>query len=385
MQYCTAVCQCLFKGHDAVAVFIGSALQMHYSTSEAPETRLVSHIAGKREAEGSQDGPGWLARFHSVSDMTYVPTTNKLIVCDSTGRTVRSVHLESPFTVSTLCGHTTMSGEYVDGSVQQSRFDSPYNVCVAPNGVNMYVTDYGNHAVRKIDTRNGTVETIFGCGGNTTYCGREVDRFKCTLMFPMGIEVDPTGQFLYVVNFGCNSICEVQVDPERGNEGRLVRAFAMHKAKFALKTAINVTPRGYVIVWRQNANSVADNLSVPDPWSDDGSSIALFNPRTGNILFTMAVSYTPRAFCMSFPSRNNKGAGTVIHALTRNGGAMSCDFTKTSLTLSWQVMKLLLLGMHKPDTTHPQGGTMSTFALIPLSILQYIVTFVNDPFSVMVH
>jgi len=96
----------------------------------------------------------------------------------------------------------------------------------------------------------------------------------------------------------------------------------------------------------------------------------------------MVAPYTPRAFCMSFPSKHNKGGGTVIHALTRNGRGMSCNLTKTFMTLSWQVMKLLLLGVHKPDTTHPQGGTTSTFALIPLSILHYIVAFVNNPFCV---
>ena len=125
--------------------------------------------------------------------MTYLPTTSKLIVCDSIGRTLRTVLLESPFTVSTLCSHATMSGEYLDGNMKQALFDSPYNVCVVSNGANVYVTDYGNHAVRKIDTHNETGRTIFGCGADTTYVGAEGTRYKCTLIYPMGLKMDPTG------------------------------------------------------------------------------------------------------------------------------------------------------------------------------------------------
>ena len=68
-ENCTAMCPCMFKGHDAVAVFTGNALTVHYSSKEAPETRLVSHIAGMYRGDGSQDGPGSVARFRGVHDM----------------------------------------------------------------------------------------------------------------------------------------------------------------------------------------------------------------------------------------------------------------------------------------------------------------------------
>ena len=385
-QNCTAMCPCIFKGHDAVAVFTGLALHVHYSSKQASDTRLVSHIAGMYKVDGSQDGPGWVARFRGVNDMTYVPATNKLIVCDSIGRTVRSVHLESPFIVSTLCGRTTWAGQYLDGSMGQSLFDTPYNVCVAPNGVDMYVTNYGNHAVRKINTLNERVDTIFGCGAQTTYAGAPDDRVNCLLMLPMGLKMTPSGNVLYVVNFGRNSICELQVDPGNGNEGRLVRAFAVQTAKHAIPTVIDVTPCGHVIVWRLNCTLDLDGLSVPDLWLDRASSLALYNPRDGQILFKMETPYTPGAFFMRFTSNQNAVNGTMIHALKRNSAGISNQLFKTSLTVNGRVTKLLLHDLQKTDTKHPQeDGKVSTFALIPLSILQYIIELVNNPFCIAVH
>jgi len=385
-QNCTAMCPCVFNGHDAVAVFAGLALHVHYSSKEAPDTRVVSHIAGMSEAGGSQDGPGWLARFRGVNDMTYFAATDKLIVCDSIGRTVRSVHLKSPFAVSTLCGHTTMSGEYLDGSMRQSLFDSPYNVCIAPNGVDMYVSDYGNHAVRKIDTLHARVNSIFGGGAPISYAGAAVDMLKCMLMYPMGLKMAPNGKHLYVVNFGCNSICEVQIDPGNGKGARLVRGFALHTAKHALPTVIDVTPCGHVIVWRQNCVLEVDDVPAPDLCLDRASTMALYDPRDGQILFKMQTAYTPGAFFMRFASNHNAVNGTVIHALKRNRAGISKTMLRISLTLNEQVMKLLLRDMQKKDTRHLQeGAKVSAFSLIPLSILQYIIEMVNNPFCVAVH
>jgi len=385
-QNCTAMCPCVFNGHNAVAVFTGLALHVHYSSKDTPDTPVVSHIAGMSEADGSQDGPGWLARFRGVTDMTYVPATDKLIVCDSIGRTVRSVQLKSPFTVSTLCGHTTMSGDYVDGTMRLSLFDTPYNVCVAPNGVEMYVTDYGNHAVRKIDILNERVTTIFGSGAPTSYAGAPVDMCKCMLMYPMGLKMAPSGEHLYVVNFGCNSICEVQVHPRNGKGGRLVRGFALHTAKHALPTVIDVTPCGHVIVWRQNCMLQVDDVPAHDLFLDRASSMALYDPRDGQILFKMETPYTPGAFFMRFASKQNAINGTVIHALKRNRAGISKQLLKTSLTVNAQVKKLLLRDLQKKDTKQPQeGGKVSAFALIPLSIVQCIIDLVNNPFCVAVH
>jgi len=42
--------------------------------------------------------------------------------------------------------------------------------------------------------------------------------------------------------------------------------------------------------------------------------------------------------------------------------------------------------MQKKDTRHLQeGAKVSAFSLIPLSILQYIIEMVNNPFCVAVH
>lgn len=97
---------------------------------------------------GLEDGPALSANFYSITGLA-MTKENVLYVADGSGNTLRKVE---DGIVTTLIGKGT-SGEmlpgYQDGSFINARIRGVTNICVDNQG-NVYVTDNGNKAVRKI-------------------------------------------------------------------------------------------------------------------------------------------------------------------------------------------------------------------------------------------
>jgi sugar lactone lactonase YvrE len=86
---------------------------------------------------------------------------------------------------------------YLDGPASSARFDAPAGVAVASDGT-IYVTDQGNHRVRRIST-SGTVSTLAGCGPDgATRSNRFADGTGTAACFdvPTGIVVRNDGTVL---------------------------------------------------------------------------------------------------------------------------------------------------------------------------------------------
>ena len=359
----TAACDCMWEGRACIAIFIRNSLHLqpgHQNTRR--------QIAGCPTQAAFRDGDGWQARFNSVTDMTFVPLRNALLVCDSGNHRVRMVGLASPYTVSTISGFGKM-GNYVDGSIRLAQFAMPHSLCASADGLDIYVTDYNNNAVRKIDTRNGTVETILG-GKNRTpsltrYLGTEDNKKHAVMSRPTGIKMEANNRFLLIVNSGANSILRLELRHSLGKtQGRWLRALACDALNmpFSLKTSIQVTPSGRLVVWRQR--------SFRDP-----STMSLYNPSSGRILYQRNFDFTAAAFFLGVdPNR----PGSLCYALRKMGDSQH-NLVKISFTLGWDVMRLLLMATLKP-ASHKKS-TATTFARLPMSLLQVICTFAGDPFG----
>ncbi len=129
------------------------------------------------------ESTGTAARFSSPYGIA-VDGTGNVFVIESTG-TLRKITAGG--TVTTLAGATGSNG-LVDGTGTAARFSVPFDIAVDGAG-NLYVSDHGNHAVRKI-TSAGVVTTLAGSGspGNTDATGSAAS-FK----YPSGIAADNVG------------------------------------------------------------------------------------------------------------------------------------------------------------------------------------------------
>ena len=160
---------------------------------------IVTTIAGAgRQNNGSLDGTNAGARFNQPNGIA-IDASGNLFVADTANNMIRKVTpVGTNWVVTTIAG-TTNSGS-ANGTNTVARFNSP-PALVADSGGNIYVSDYGNHTIRKA-TPSGTnwvVTTIAGSAGlsgsaNGTNANARFNN-------PAGIALDIAGN-LFVADSG---------------------------------------------------------------------------------------------------------------------------------------------------------------------------------------
>ena len=157
---------------------------------------VVFTIAGRRPAVGSTDGVGSAARFRSLGDIA-LDAFGNVYIADSGNHTIRKIDVNG--TVSTFAGTSGRSGSS-DGPITTARFNSPRGIAVVSSGDNtvIYVADTANHAIRKI--ANGTVTTIAGVSGTSGFANGNGG--AALFLTPTDIAIDSTGGILYVTDAG---------------------------------------------------------------------------------------------------------------------------------------------------------------------------------------
>jgi len=90
------------------------------------------------------------------------------------------------------------------GNMGPAKFDTPTGICCDKSG-NIYVADYGNNQIRKI-TPDGYVDVVAGNGDGTAgHVNAALDPFQSMFSSPTGIAVDNSG-ILYVSDTGNHAI-----------------------------------------------------------------------------------------------------------------------------------------------------------------------------------
>ncbi len=150
-------------------------------------TVCVSTYAGS--TQGSTNGQGLAASFNSPNHVT-VDSFGNLYVTDYHNNKIRKI--DSSVNVTTFAGSSL---GHQDGAPTTARFRNPiWSVLDGSN--NLYVTDYGDHRVRKLDS-GGNVTTFAGGGTTGTADGQGTTaRFDR----PAGAVFDSSGNLFVVDN-----------------------------------------------------------------------------------------------------------------------------------------------------------------------------------------
>ena len=166
---------------------------------------VVSTIAGEVLVPGSQDGATGQSSFRNPTGID-LDSQGNLYVVDTSNFTIRRLSpVPDPWWASTIAGEAGFDG-FVDDYNQLAEFESP--MCVAVDGTDkVYVTDFGNNAIRQI-TLNGTDWLTTTIAGNTNAGSSDGSGMVARFLTPNGIAVDASGN-LYVADQGNHTIRKV--------------------------------------------------------------------------------------------------------------------------------------------------------------------------------
>lgn len=159
---------------------------------------VVTTYAGVLLSPGNTDGPVASATFNGPTSVAFDSGGN-MFVADYQGETIRKITPAG--VVSTFAG-TGILG-YADGPGTTATFNQPYGIAIDKND-NIYVAEVGNHTIRKI-TPTGVVTTLAGNG----FSG-QADGVGTAAQFsgPQYLTTDAAGN-VYVSDSGNNAIRKI--------------------------------------------------------------------------------------------------------------------------------------------------------------------------------
>jgi len=252
-----AGCGCGIYGRGMFVVNSGARQITLYSPDGKLASRDFEVVIGSGR-EGADDGdihdaafraPVGVARAAKVVAGNNLYLLPVLYVADSGNHTIRRVRsilsLEGcplAWDVTTIAGAAGQPG-FADGAGAAARFDTPRGIAALPDGT-LYVTDAGNHVVRKI-TPDGVVTTVAGTPG---VAGSD----DTHLNTPSGIDVDANGN-VYVVDTFNHAVRMI------GSDGKLVTVAGQlgvsgfadgdaATAKFNAPVGLKVAPDGSLVI-----------------------------------------------------------------------------------------------------------------------------------------
>ena len=203
-------------------------------------TGVVSTLAGS-SSEGSTDGTGTGASFRSPTGVA-VDASGNVYVADYYNHKIRKISRTG--VVSTLAGSESEGN--TDSTSVNARFAYPHDVAVDASG-NVYVTDRGNHKIRKISP-SGVVSTLAGSGSEGSNDGTGAN---ASFYFPNGVAVDTSGN-VYVADTNNHKIrkispsCVVETFAGSGFQGRTNGAGTCASLSYPTSVALDAIGNVYV-------------------------------------------------------------------------------------------------------------------------------------------
>jgi len=122
-------------------------------------------------------------------------------IADSSNHRVRQVISATGF-ITTVAGTGAFGFSGDGGPAVSAQLDTPYGVTVDGDG-NLYIADYYNYRVRRVDGATGDITTFAGTG-STVYNGDDIPATTANL-YPYGVAVDGAGHVYIADDQSCRA------------------------------------------------------------------------------------------------------------------------------------------------------------------------------------
>ncbi len=166
---------------------------------------VMSTIAGTGATGSTGDGGApTSATFYYPTSVTVNKTGSIIYIADGNNNKVRKI---TGGTISTLAG-TGVAGFSGDGGAPTSAtMNDPKSMCLDPTENFLYIADFLNNRVRMVDIAGAKITTVAG-NGIGGYTGDGVIATTTSLSNPAGVVLDKAGN-LYISDFSNNRIRKV--------------------------------------------------------------------------------------------------------------------------------------------------------------------------------
>ncbi|MCK5524030.1 MAG: choice-of-anchor D domain-containing protein, partial [Thiomargarita sp.] len=185
-------------------------------------TNVVETIAGTGEGGyGGDGGSAKNAKLHYPGGLTLV--NNNLYIGDYYNHRIRKLDIGSGI-ITTVAGSNATplgsngGGYSGDGGLATDAQLNAPSIAVFDSVGNMYITDQRNHVIRKVDT-SGIITTIAGIPNSGGYNGDNILADQAQLNLPLKIIVDSEDN-LYIADYGNHRIRKLTKGSNGGCESR---------------------------------------------------------------------------------------------------------------------------------------------------------------------
>ncbi len=126
------------------------------------KTRKLTTVAGSGKLGYAGDGgPATTAELNEPYEVRFDRAGNMLFV-EMKNHLVRKVDAKSG-TISTIAGTGKLGFSGDDGPATKAQLNIPHSIALDKDD-NLYIADIGNHRIRRVDAKTGTITTIAGNG-----------------------------------------------------------------------------------------------------------------------------------------------------------------------------------------------------------------------------
>ena len=216
---------------------------------------VITTVAGTGAQSYGGDGGQATAAQISSPEGVAVDGSGNLYIADWGNHRVRKVNTAGVITTVTGTGTGGISGD--GGVATAAQINGPSDVAVDGSG-NIYIADYGNHRIRKVDASTGNISTVAGTG-TAGYSGDGGAATAAQFDGPFKVAVDGAGN-LYIADGFNNRVRKV--DAESGTISTIAVRTVTPTALFT-PSGVAVDGAGNVYIADGNNHRVLRAAALP--------------------------------------------------------------------------------------------------------------------------
>jgi sugar lactone lactonase YvrE len=224
----------------------------------APPT-ITTAVGTGRPGDSGDGGPAARAELNQPFDLVFDAAGN-LYLADTGNHRIRRVDARSG-TITTVAGSGAKGFSGDGGKATEARLDEPYGLALDDQG-NIYFADRLNARVRRVDGRSGVITTVAG-NGSKTYSGDGGSAPQAGLVEPNGVALDRTGRTLYIADVANHRVRAVDLASGTiatfagtGQGRHAGDGGPATAASIAGARAVDVAPDGTVLILERQGNTL---------------------------------------------------------------------------------------------------------------------------------